>query len=61
MISVKPTTKIVRFVRSAEADKGFVEQPVMLNDLKTGWTISVTTRHEGSREVAELIKIVFEP
>ena len=61
VISVKSTTKIVRFVRPPEAGKAFVEQPVALGDLKPGWTVSVTTRHEGSREVAELIKIVFEP
>lgn len=61
VISVKPTTTIVKFIRSTEAGKGFVEQPVALGDLKPGSTVSVTTRHEGSREVAELIKVVVEP
>jgi len=60
-IDVKPGARIVRFTRSTEAGKsGFVERPASLADLKPGWSVSVTTRHEGDREVAEIVKVVFE-
>jgi hypothetical protein len=61
VIDVKPTTKIVRFLRSSEPGRsGFVEQPSSLAELKPGWTVAVTTRHDGGREVAELVKVVVE-
>ena len=61
VIDVKPSTTIVRFVRSSEPGKsGFAEQPLPLGDLKPGWTVAVTTRHDGGREVAELVKVVVE-
>jgi hypothetical protein len=60
-IDIKPNSRIVRFARSAEAGtSGFVERPATLADLKPGWSVSVTTRHEGDREVAEIVKVVFE-
>jgi hypothetical protein len=58
-IDVKPEARIVRFVREA-GKSGFVERPATLADLKPGWSVSVTTRHEGEREVAEIVKVVFE-
>jgi hypothetical protein len=61
VIDVKPGARIVRFTRTTEAGKsGFVERPAALTDLKPGWSVSVTTRHEGDREVAEIVKVVFE-
>jgi hypothetical protein len=61
MVDIKPTSRIVRFTRSAEPGKtGFVEQPAALGDLKPGWVVSVTTKHEGGREVADIVKVVLE-
>ncbi len=60
-IDIKPTTRILRFSRSSEPGKaGFVEQVAALADLKPGWIVSVTTKHDGGREVAEVVKVVFE-
>jgi hypothetical protein len=60
-VHLKPESKIVRFTRATEPGKtGFVEQPVALTDLKPGWMVSITTKHEGSREVAEVVKVVLE-
>jgi hypothetical protein len=60
-IDIKPGSRIVRFTRSSEPGKtGFVEQPATLNDLKPGWVVSVTSKHDGGREVAELVKVVLE-
>ena len=60
-VYLKPGAKVVRFVRATEPGKsGFVEQAIALTDLKPGWIVSVTAKHEGDREVAELIKIVLE-
>lgn len=60
-IDIKPTTRILRFSRSSEPWKaGFVEQVAALADLKLGWIVSVTTKHDGGREVAEVVKVVFE-
>jgi hypothetical protein len=28
--------------------------------MKPGWTVSVKTRHEGDKEVAELVNVVHE-
>jgi hypothetical protein len=61
MVDIKPASRIVRCSRSAEPGKaGFVEQPATLGDLKPGWVVSVTTKHEGGREVAEIVKVVLE-
>ena len=39
VIDVKPPSKIVRFVRSADTAKpGFTEQAAALEDIKTGWS-----------------------
>jgi hypothetical protein len=60
-VDIKPASRIVRFTRSAEPGKtGFVEQPAVLGDLKLGWVVSVTTKHEGGREVADIVKVVLE-
>ena len=59
VIDVKSDTKIVRFARAADG-KGFAEQAAKLEDLKPGWTVSVKTRHQGDREVAELVRVVHE-
>jgi hypothetical protein len=59
VIDIRPTTKIVRFAR--EAPGGAIkEQTATLEDLKPGWTVSVTTKHDGPREVAELVRVVHE-
>ena len=51
----------MRFARASEPGKtGFVELPAGLTDLKPGWVVSVTTKHDGGREVAEVVKVVFE-
>src|SRR5712664_2475609 len=60
-IVLKPDSKIVKFVRATEPGKtGFVEQPLTLADLRPGWVVSVTARHEGGNEVAEVVKVVLE-
>ena len=61
VIHMRPDSRIIRFVRSADPSKpGFTEQVLMLADLKPGWVVSVKTRHEGEREVAELVRVVHE-
>jgi len=61
VIELRPASRIVRFIRARESGKsGFIEQPVPLADLRVGWTVSVTTRHEGDREIAEVVRIVLE-
>src|SRR5688572_8978690 len=61
VVYLKPGAKVVRFTRSTEPGKtGFVEQPAALTDLKPGWIVSVATKHEGDKEVADLVKIVME-
>lgn len=60
-VDIKPASRIVRFTRSAEPGKtGFIEQTATLGDLKPGWVVSVTTKHEGGREVADIVKVVLE-
>jgi hypothetical protein len=60
-VDIKPASRIVRFTRSAEPGKtGFVEQTASLADLKPGWVVSVISKHEGGREVADLVKVVLE-
>jgi hypothetical protein len=59
VIEIRPTTRIVRFVREAGGG-GIKEQAAALEDLKTGWTVSVTTKHDGPREVAEVVRVVHE-
>ena len=60
-IVLKPEAKIVKFARPTEPGKtGFVEQPLALGDLKRGWVVSITTKHEGGHEVAEIVKVVLE-
>src|SRR5437867_2083313 len=46
-VGLKPETKLVKFARPTEPGKtGFVEQPLALSDLKAGWIVSVTAKHE---------------
>ncbi len=60
-IVFKPESKIVKFARPTEPEKtGFVEQTLALGDLKPGWVVSVTAKHEGGHEVAEIVKVVLE-
>ena len=60
-VHLKQGAKVVRFVRASEpGTTGFVEQPIALTDLKPGWLVSVATRHEGDKEVADLVKVVLE-
>src|SRR5437867_12248374 len=58
-IVLKPESKIIKFARPSEPGKtGFIEQPLALSDLKPGWIVSVTTKHEGANEVAETVTVV---
>lgn len=60
-IDLRPTSRIIRFVRAtAPGQAGFAEQTATLADLKPGWVVSVTAKHEGGREVAEVVKVVLE-
>src|SRR3989441_11782455 len=60
-IVLKPESKIVKFARPSESGKtGFVEQTLALTDIKPGWVVSVTAKHEGGKEVAEIVKVVLE-
>ena len=61
VVYLKPGAKVVRYTRATEPGKtGFVEQTVALGDVKPGWIVSVSTKHEGDKEVADLVKIVLE-
>lgn len=61
VVHLKPGAKVVRFTRSTEPGKtGFVEQSAALTDLKPGWIVSIVTKHEGDKEVADLVKVVLE-
>ncbi|HEU5305672.1 MAG TPA: hypothetical protein VFU40_13560 [Gemmatimonadales bacterium] len=60
-VHLRPESRIVKFARPTEPGKtGFVEQPLALSDLKPGWIVSVIAKHEGSNEVAEIVKVVLE-
>ena len=61
VVHLKPGAKIVKFNRATEPGKtGFVEQPLPLTDLKPGWIVSAETKHEGNKEVADVVKVVLE-
>jgi hypothetical protein len=61
IIHMRPESKVVRFTRSTDAGKsGFSEQPSTLAELKAGWTVSVKAKHEGDKEVAEVVRVVHE-
>lgn len=61
VVHLKPGARIVKFARATGAgETGFVEQPLALTDLKPGWIVSVEARHEGNKEVAEIVKVVLE-
>jgi hypothetical protein len=57
-VHVRADTKIVRFIRGA--DGRFAEQTATLTEIRPGWTVSVTTQHEGDKEVARLVRVVHE-
>ena len=60
-VHLKPGAKVVKFARTTEPGKtDFVEQTVALGDLKPGWLVSIATKHEGDKEVADLVKVVLE-
>ncbi len=60
-VYLKPGAKVVKFARSSEPGKtDFVEQTVPLSELKPGWMVSIATKHEGDKEVADLVKVVLE-
>ena len=60
-VYLKPGARVVKFARSTDPAKpGFVEQVVPLADVKPGWLVSIATKHEGDKEVAELVKVVLE-
>src|SRR2546428_13063988 len=60
-ILLKPDSKIVKFARATEPGKtGFVEQPLTVSDLKPGWVVSVTTKHESGKEIAEGVNVILE-
>ena len=61
VVHLKPGAKIVKFNRPTEPGKtGFVEQQLALTELKPGWIVSAETKHEGDKEVAEVVKVVLE-
>ena len=61
VVYLKPGAKIVKFTRPTEPGKtGFVEQALALTDLKPGWIVSAEAKHEGGKEVAEVVKVVLE-
>ena len=61
VVHLKPGAKIVKFARSSEPGKtGLVEQALALADLKPGWIVSVEAKHEGDKEVADVVKVVLE-
>jgi hypothetical protein len=61
VVHLKPGARIVKFGRSSEPGKtGFVEQALTLADLKPGWIVSVEAKHEGGKEVADVVKVVLE-
>lgn len=61
VLHLKARGKVVRFARSTEPGKtGFVEQAVTLADLKPGWIVSAATKHEGDKEIADVVKVVLE-
>ena len=61
VVHLRPGARVIKFVRASEPGKaGFVEQQLPLADVKAGWVVSVETKPEGDREVAELVKVVLE-
>jgi hypothetical protein len=61
VVHLKPGARIVKFSRATEPGQtGFVEQALALTDLRPGWIVSVEARHEGGKEVADVVKVVLE-
>lgn len=59
VIEITPATKIVRFARAADGT-GMKEQSAALEDIRTGWTVTVQAHHKGNREVADTLRVVHE-
>ena len=60
-VHMKPEAKVVKFARTTEPGQTeFVEREVALGDVKPGWIVSATTKHEGDREIADAVKVVLE-
>jgi hypothetical protein len=61
VVYLKPGARIVKFSRSTDPGKtGLVEQQLALTDLKPGWIVSAEAKHEGDKEVAEVVKVILE-
>ena len=61
VVYMRPGAKVVKFARAtAPGTSGFVEQEVSLGDVKPGWVVSATTKHDGGKEVADVVKVVME-
>ena len=61
VVYLKPGAKIVKFNRATDPAKaGFVEQELAITDLKPGWIVSAEAKHEGNKEVADVVKVVLE-
>ena len=61
VIEIRPESRIIRTRRStADGRPGFVEEAVALEEIKPGWTVSVTTKHDGDREVAVVVKVLMD-
>jgi hypothetical protein len=52
------TEDAARTIALESTVKGKTRQVVV--HLKPGWVVSVETKHEGDKEVAELVKVVLE-
>jgi hypothetical protein len=61
VIHMRSDSRIVRFTRAPDGGKpGFSEQAATLADLRPGWIVSVKTKHEAQKEVAETVRVVHE-
>src|SRR5438045_7174378 len=59
VIEIRAESKIVRSRRSTDpARPGFVEEAVVLNEIKPGFTVSVRTKHDGDRAVAVVVGVL---
>jgi len=60
-IYIRSDSKVVRFERAPEGkNPSFTERATPLREVQPGWVVSVKTRHEGDREIAEIVRVVQE-
>src|SRR5437899_11908916 len=60
-IVLKPDSKVVKFARATKpGTTGFVEQPLTLSDLKLGWVVRVTSKHEAGKTGGEVAQATVE-